>query len=317
MQEVVSAYREHLVRTRRPRTVGAYMPVVEGLVEYLPRDPAGAWLPVQALDKGLLERFLVDWARSEGAAMSGDSWNQSLYALRSFFEFLFKEEVVNVNPAKRIDRIKVERPERIPLNFDEMVTFVEAIERESPAGLKARNVAIAQVFIHCGLRVTELASLTVDQVDFAREFLLDVRTKGGKWLSARLNDTVMVALQEWLAVRSLLYVPETEKALFLSTRLTRLSVRAIDELISGFGVKARIARPVTPHVLRHSSATELVETCNLDLRAAQKFLDHQSIKTTEIYVHDTDRLRRKVAEAMDEEWKRRVAERQALRPTGT
>lgn len=317
MQDVRVAYREHLERRgQRPRTIATYTAVLDELVEFLPCDSTGAWISVEAADKAVLERFLSSQARADGT-LSADAWNQRMYALRSFYEFLFKAEVINVNPAKRLDRMKVKRPERIPLNFDEMVSYVEVVERDSPPGLRARNVAIVKVFIHVGLRVSELASLNVDQVDFDREFLLDIRTKGGKWLSARLNDTAMEALREWMAVRATLGVPDSEKALFLSTRSTRLSVRAIDELVPLYAAKAGITGRVTPHVLRHSTATEIVETCKLPLRHAQKFLDHQSIKTTEIYVHDSGRLRRETAEAVDAKWKERVAERQALRPTGT
>jgi site-specific recombinase XerD len=317
MQEVQTAYREYLGRRgKSPRTIETYTNVVAEFVEFLAVDSVGAWLSVEAADKGIVERFLSSQSRADGT-VSPDAWNQRMYSLRSLYDFLFKEQIVNSNPAKRIDRMTVKRPERIPLSFDEMVRMVETVERESPRGLRARNVAIVQVFIHVGLRVSEVASLNIDQVDFDREFLLDVRTKGQNWLSSRLNDTAMAALQDWLAVRATLGLPESEKALFVSTRLKRLSVRSIDELVPLYAELAGIPGRVTPHVLRHSSATEIVETCKLPLRNAQKFLNHQSVKTTELYVHDSGQVRRETAAAFDEEWKKRVAERQALRPTGT
>jgi site-specific recombinase XerC len=136
---------------RQPRTIAAYMPVVEDLAEFLPRDRDGNSLSLRAIRRADLSKFLQDQARTE-RTLSKALWNVRLAALRAFFDYLFKQEVIDVNPAQRIDRFKIKPPPRVPLDLDEMITLVEAVESQSPSAVRTRNVAIVQVLIHCGLR---------------------------------------------------------------------------------------------------------------------------------------------------------------------
>jgi integrase/recombinase XerD len=309
MKDAVTAFREYLTieKGRRPRTVAAYLPVIEGLLEFLPVDEHGEAPQLAALRRADLSRYLQDLARSS-ATLSKGQWNNRLAALRAFFHYLFMQEVIDVNPASRIERQKIKGPDRIPLTLEEMVALVTAIEKHSPKAVRTRNVAVVQVLIHCGLRVHELAGLRLDQVDLAGRHLLNVRTKGGKKLSAPMNDVVAEAVEKYLlADRDRLLFPDEMPELFATRDGTPLSTRGVQQLVREYAKKAGIKRQVTPHILRHSSATELVEDLGFDIRIAQGFLGHESVKTTEIYVHANRRRPRKAMEALAVAWKQQVA----------
>lgn len=322
MEDAVAAFREYLEieRVRSKRTVQTYVPVIEALVDFLPCDAEGRSPSLASLGQADLRRFLREQARSTGAP-SKVLWNVRLAALRSFYQYLFKAEVVDVNPALRIDRFKVAPPPRIPLNLDEMLTLVETIEQWSPTALVTRNVAIALVFMHCGLRVQEVSALRVDQVDVQRDFLVGVRTKGSKRLSAPMNDVVREALEKYLARdrAALLFPtdPEDVPELFVTGEGKGIAIRTVEELIRSYAKKAGISRAVTPHLLRHSSATELVEDPEFALEDARDFLNHESVKTTELYIHRSPSRQRKAVTALGRKWRARAAVRSARPGTGT
>lgn len=208
-------------------------------------------------------------------------WNLRLAALRSFVGYLMHTEVIVQDPTLSIERHKIASREPIPLSLDEFLALVEAAAKSG--AFPARNVAILQTLFHTALRVSELVSLDVDQLDWDAYVFRDVRTKGSKWLSAPFNDMAAEALEKHLADRGK-QRQVTEGALFLSNRGTRLSTRSIQQLVSELGKEAGIGRPVTPHILRHSSATELVEL-GTPLKVVQEICGHASSATTEKYIH--------------------------------
>lgn len=300
-------------RRRQPRTTATYMGVLKEFAEFLPREASGETVAIEQVDKALLVRFLTAQARAAGETSSA-TWNIRLAALRAFYDYLFKQEVIAVNPALRVDRQSVHANQPVPLSLDEMLGLIEAFERHSPSALKSRNVALAQVFMHCGLRVQEVVSLRLDQVDLVGGFLLDVRTKGGKKLSSPMNDVVTQAISTYLRDRRTLVFPEEPAELFVCRNGMPLSVRLVQQLVKGYAKRAGITRRVTPHLLRHSSASELVEL-GINLRVVQEHLGHASVKTTERYTRVSDPARRSAVDAFGAAWRRRERERQ--RPTGT
>lgn len=310
MHQFVPAWVEYLAieNGRLPTTIGRYVSVMEDFVDFLTLTPETAELPLEAIGKKHLRRFLLHYAgRADHASPS--SWNLGLAALRSFYGFLFEDEVIDLNPAMRIKRRKV-KPGRepLPLSIDEFLSFTEAMER-GPENRRSRNVAIAAVFFHCGIRVTELVSLNVEQVDFQNSKLLDVCLKGRKWLSAHLNEELAPALKRYLNDRHRFHAAADEPALFLSERKQRISVRAVQEMVKVYAKRAGINRPVGPHLLRHSLATVL-DDMGVSLPKIKDQLKHESIATTCRYTHVRDPERRQISVRMAERVAGRRQERQ-------
>lgn len=312
MHQALEEFRTYLakVRRRQPRTVSTYMEVLSAFSEFLPRDEAGAPVEIERVEKALLTRFLTSEVRGSGET-SAATWNIRLAALRAFYDYLFKQEVIDMNPALRVERQSVHANQPVPLDLGEMLSLVDAL-RASPTALATRNVALAQVFMHCGLRVREVVSLRVDQVDLTGRYLLDVRTKGGKKLSSPMNDVVTEALTNYLRDRPALVFPDDPSELFVSREGKALSVRVVQQLVVSYAKRAGIARTVTPHLLRHSSASELVEL-GVNLRVVQEHLGHASVKTTERYTRVSDPARRSAVDSFGAAWRRKERERE----TGT
>jgi integrase/recombinase XerC len=293
MHRLIESFSQYLrvERMRGATTITRYVDVIDALERFLASEP-GAPVTFEAAGKLQLTAFLRAESAFSGAP-SRSVWNQELSALRSFYGYLFKQELVTVNPAHKIDFLKTRSKERVPVSFDDYLALVDAAEASSKA-YRARNVALTQVFFHCGLRVSEVASLDVEQLDLERRVLTNVRRKGDKFLSAPISDLVAEALER--------YLPERERfpsasALFLSDRGRRMSVRAVQDVIRSLGERAGLQRSVSPHVLRHGSATELAEL-GTKLEVIQEHLGHESVLTTRRYVHTKDAARRAAVDAL-------------------
>lgn len=294
-------------RMRSPRTVEQYIDTLAEFSAFLVTE-YGANIALEAVAKPALVTFLRRGCVTDGEP-SRSLWNGRLAALRAFYDFLYKTEVIQANPALKIDRMKVNPKEPLPLSLDEFLSLVEAMEK-APLYYRSRNVALAQVLFHSALRVSEIVSLNLSQVDFDNYVFVNVRTKGGKWLSLPFNDLVAEALERYLKDRECLVPHEHETALFLSDRRQRLSTRAVQELLKSYGRGAGINRTVTPHLLRHSGATELDEL-GVTLPVIQGILNHAHISTTQRYVHAKGTARRKAIDLLGATVAKRMRERQA------
>ena len=216
-----------------------------------------------------------------GASMKRKTQNYYLIALRAFLKFLAKRGIKAL-PPEYIELAKV--PER---HLD-LITAGE-LERllKAPAGNDAkalRDRAIMELLFSTGLRVSELCALNTD-IDLSRDEL-SVRGKGEKVRVVFLSPTAKSAVSLYLKSRK-----DMEEALFVSGRtkkLHRIDPRTVQLLIKFYATKAGITQKVTPHTLRHSFATDLLEG-GADLRSVQALLGHASITTTQIYTHVTDK----------------------------
>ena len=289
------------VRRHSPRTIRNYMPVVrEFFSVFAPHDGAGAdW--VVRVDKSAIREFIRRPGPS-GRPPTAALWNLRLSAMRSFFDYLLETEAVSANVALRLDRQRVRSKERIPLSFGELVRLVDATSRHSEPVYRGRNIAILLTLIHTALRVAEVVSLNVAQVDFEHQALADVRAKGGKSLAVAFNGVVADALRVCLADRARLEPADGQVALFVSDRGRRLSIRSVQEMVKRFGRLADIQTPVTPHVLRHSAATQLA-ALGTPLRVIQEICGHASVTTTERYVHVNGVERRRAIDALAARWR--------------
>lgn len=232
------------------------------------------------------------------SAGSRSVFNHHLSALRAFYDWLFSDVSGAVNPARLIKRVKVFSKKRIPLSLPEFILLLQAASGGTRR-YRTRNRALIQVGFFSALRVSELASLSVSQLDVVGRLVVNIPTKGSKWQSLRLPPAVFETLLNYLDERSQFGPTPDEDALFLSDRGTRLSVRQIEEIVRGLAKVAEIPRSVSPHLLRHSVATALAER-GVSLWALQNLLNHESIAATARYIHVSSELTTALA-ALDNE----------------
>lgn len=206
--------------------------------------------------------------------------NYYLIALRTFLKYLAWRNI-DALQANRIELAKVGARELDLISGQELGRLLEAPKGITEKAL--RDKAILELFFSTGLRVSELCNLDTDSFDLkADEF--SVRGKGEKVRLVFLSPAAKVALKNYLSKRQNI----DEAALFVSEKNTRLTPRSVERIIKFYALKAGISKKVTPHVIRHSFATDLLKN-GADLRAVQMLLGHANIATTQVYTHLTDK----------------------------
>ncbi|MCA9641597.1 MAG: tyrosine-type recombinase/integrase, partial [Myxococcales bacterium] len=316
MNDLAGRFRRYVADERKlsANTVATYCGVARAFLTQL-HEELGPEVPIQAVAAADVRRFLQ--LRSPGgerAAKAG--WNLQLCALRSLFAYLEREGIMDCNPADEVDRVKVRSSPPHPPTLDDVLALIDAIEERSPEPYRLRNVLIVQLLFHCSLRVSELVSLDVDQVvldpnDVAGYRLLGVRRKGDKRQHIVFNDVVAEAIESYLDARARFAAPEGEPALLLSDRRRRLSASAVRRIVRRYAELAGIrssTRSVSPHSLRHASATEM-ERLGARPRVIQEHLGHASIQTTQRYLHAAEDEQRGAVDGVGERFRTRQAAR--------
>lgn len=218
---------------------------------------------------------------------------RKLSAARSFFRFLMREKMAEVNPFDNLLTPKI--PKKLP-NFlypEEMARLLKA-PKSDPLG--RRDLAILEILYSSGIRVTELASLSLNELDLA-EGEIRVFGKGSKERIVLFGSHAVSAVKDYLkTARPELLAGKKSAAVFIGRRGTRLTTRQIERLIKYYAKKAGIVKKVTPHTLRHSFATHLLDG-GADLRMVQELLGHVSLSTTQVYTHVTKERLKKVYES--------------------
>ncbi|MHB9073424.1 MAG: tyrosine recombinase XerC [Desulfobaccales bacterium] len=209
---------------------------------------------------------------------------RKLSALRTFFKYLMRLGVLTQNPAKLAPSPKLEKPLPHYLSVDE--TFHLLSEPKGDDFGACRDKAVLEVFYSGGLRLSELAGLSLGDVDLGPG-ILRVWGKGSKERLAFLGEPAKAALANYLPLRQRFLTQQgtgDETALFVNSRGGRLSTRGVARLVAKWVAKSGLSQGLTPHGLRHSFATHLLEG-QADLRAVQELLGHASISTTGRYTH--------------------------------
>ncbi len=276
----VDGYLDHLrvERALSPRSIDAYARDLGKLCvlaeAHEVRGPEG-------LDAALVGAYLAELGK---AGIGARSAARHLSAVRGFCRFLLRERVIEADPCALIERPKVAR--RLP-----KVLAVEEIERilEAPDPLSFRGVrdrAMLQVMYAAGLRVSEVVGLKLGDVDLQKG-LVSAFGKGGKRRLVPLGEPAIEALTLYLSYRQGHPGALSSKALFLSPRGKALTRQGVWKLLTAYARGVGVRKPSSPHKLRHSFATHLLEG-GADLRSVQALLGHADISTTEIYTHVTD-----------------------------
>lgn len=220
-----------------------------------------------------------------------------LIALRNFLSYCAKRGIETLGP-QFIELPKVRRKQVTFLSPEELTRLIDEIKTDDPSGLRDR--AIIELLFSSGLRVSELVALNRDHVNTRRrEFM--VRGKGQKDRPVFISQAATDHLERYLATRTdsliALFISYSHRHNNLETNgdFRRLTPRSIQRIVSRYAKLAGITKPVTPHTMRHSFATDLLMN-GADLRSVQSMLGHSSISTTQIYTHVTDKHLREVHE---------------------
>jgi site-specific recombinase XerD len=220
-----------------------------------------------------------------GNNLNKKTQNYYLIALRAFLKYLAKRSIASLPPDK-IELAKTPQRE-LDLITEEELTRLLDIKGDKIKDL--RDKAILELLFSTGLRVSELCALNCDSFSEARAGEISIRGKGGKIRVVFISESAKQAVKNYLDKRT-----DTEEALFISERLIfRLTPRSIERMIKQCAAKAGISKKVTPHVIRHCFATDLLSN-GADLRSVQALLGHSNIATTQIYTHITDKQLRDV-----------------------
>ncbi len=224
--------------------------------------------------------------RATGDTIKKKTQNYYLIALRSFLKFLTKRNISSL-PADHIELAKIGERQIDIISQEELKRLLDAPSKEKNQERKYRDKAIMEMLFSTGLRVSELCSLQNDLDLRLDEF--SIRGKGGKVRMVFLSDEAKRAVKDYLALRK-----DMSEALFVevnqdvSTFKKPLTRRSIERIVKRYATIAGISKKVTPHVIRHVFATDLLGN-GADIRSVQMMLGHSNISTTQIYTHVTDK----------------------------
>ena len=275
MQKELTSFYQYLKSEKRysPHTIKNYQRDLNHFRDFCETHDIEHWARV---DSHLMRAYVAARHRN---GLGGRSLQRELSAIRSFFNFLRREAVVKTNPVRGVSAPKTARKLPTPLDVDEMAQLL-SVERDTP--LSIRDWAMMELMYSAGLRLAELVSLNIDSIDLT-DNSVPVVGKGSKTRIVPVGRFAKESLTQWLKVRTDL-ANRGEMALFISSRGTRISVRAVQQRMKQWGIAQGIDSPVHPHRLRHSFASHLLESSG-DLRAVQELLGHADISTTQIYTH--------------------------------
>lgn len=288
-KDIVSRYRRYLKLEKgySVNTLDAYMRDVDKLFRYLAVEQVDV-LDVKLEDLEHFAAFISDLGicpRSLARILSG---------VRQFYRFLVIDGYLEVDPTELLESPK--QPDHLPevLSTAEVDLLEQAIDLSKWEG--HRNRAIIEVLFSCGLRVSELTNLKLSNL-YIEEQYIRVMGKGSKERLVPISPRALDELSYWFADRNVMKIkPGEEDYVFLNRRGQHLTRTMILIMIKRYAVEAGIKKTISPHTLRHSFATSLLEG-GADLRAIQAMLGHESIGTTEIYTHiDTSTLRQEILE---------------------
>ncbi len=274
-----------LEKSLADNSVEAYLRDIEKLTDYL--QTTKRMVTPQELKLKDLENF-VQWTGELGMTVASQS--RIISGMKSFYRYCVMEQVVTANPTELLESPRQKRMLPDTLSFEEIESIIAQIDLSKPEG--GRNKAILETMYSCGLRVSELVNLRISclflDVGFIRvigkgdkERLVPIGSEAIRYINIYRND-----IRVHIKIK-----PGQEDFLFLNRRGSKLSRVMIFLMLKELAQKAGITKNISPHTLRHSFATHLVEG-GADLRAVQEMLGHESITTTEIYTHlDREYLR--------------------------
>ncbi|HHP50631.1 MAG TPA: site-specific tyrosine recombinase XerD [Moorella mulderi] len=289
MRHVLDEFLYYLVVERglAENTLLSYSTDLLQFIEYLEKRGVRGW---EEVNHGLILAYIIQMQKQ---GRSPATISQHLAALKSLYSFLVRERLVGHNPTEYLESPRL--PKRLPrvLTVEEVERLLAQPRVDTPAGL--RDKAMLELLYATGLRVSQLVALNVDHIDLEGQFLRCL----GKGSRERVVPVAPVACRHvekyLLQARVKLAKDRGEPALFLNQQGRRLSRQGCWKIIKAYARSAGLQKEITPHTLRYSFATHLLEN-RADLRAVQELLGHADITATQIYTHLTQKKIREVYE---------------------
>lgn len=295
-------------RNASEHTISAYS---SGCVEFAlkMRNADETFNDWQSVDREEAKSFI---SQLYDAGNSKRSIARKLSALRSFFRYLCRENIVSGNPFADLPKMKLDKPLPRVMNISQIDNLINAVSavwgdaivskrvrtEEGAEFSCARDKAMIEVIYSGGLRISEATGINMGDIDLSSG-VVKVRGKGKKERLAALGNPAVRAIREYLSIRRSLGLGgrERESALFLNQSGTRLTPRSFQRDLKNYLICAGLPPDFTPHKLRHSFATHLLDA-GADLRSVQEMLGHENLSTTQIYTHvSAERLRKVYQEA--------------------
>ena len=284
LEEYYTQFFEHLRYERNvsEHTLRNYTSDLLQFLEHIaPFDAAGKRREVSIRDIDHLT--IREWlAELHGLNKKKTSIARKLASLRTFFQFLVREGMLEMNPAKLVSTPRIERKLPSHLSIEDAVRFIETPDIGTDLGKRDR--AILEFLYATGIRVSELTKLDIKDIDFQGKSVR-VTGKRRKQRIVPFNDLALQALIGYLSVRnSFLANEQDEKAVFLNYQGTRITTRSVGRMVDKYITQCADIHDISPHSLRHSFATHLLDS-GADLRHIQELLGHVRLSTTQIYTH--------------------------------
>ncbi len=274
----IADYRSYLrfERSMSPNTIESYSRDVTALCAYLGNN--GCQRIEDATGESLC-RYIATLAENN---ISKRSQARAISSIKSFFDFLERENRIPRTPCDVLDSPKMQKYLPVVLSVEEVEAIINSVDLSKPEG--HRNKAMLEMLYSCGLRVSELITLKISDLFFDERFIR-VKGKGSKQRLIPVGDYAVNAVTLYLEQRRTLPVARgSEDYLFLNRRGKPLTRQMVFKIVTDQAAAAGIGKTISPHTFRHSFATHLVEN-GADLRVVQQMLGHESILTTEIYTH--------------------------------
>ncbi|MDK2820054.1 MAG: integrase/recombinase XerD [Clostridia bacterium] len=290
MHQLLDEYLYYLVVERglAENTLQSYSTGLEQYIKYLKEAGVNSFNEVS---RGLIVAYMV---KMQQKGKSPATICQHLAALKSFHQFLLREKLVDNDPTANMESPRQSKKLPQILTVDEVEKLLAQPRLDTPAGL--RDKAMLELLYATGLRVSELIKLTVDQVNLEGEFIRCMG-KGSKERIVPMGQVACFYVRTYIEKgRGKLIKEKTEPALFVNQHGRSISRQGCWKIIKAYARAANLKKDITPHTLRHSFATHLLEN-GADLRSVQELLGHADIGTTQIYTHLT---KKKIREVYDQ-----------------
>ncbi|MFV0381873.1 MAG: tyrosine recombinase XerC [Breznakia sp.] len=272
-------------------TLDAYRRDIQEFINFVESEGVSSY---EAVDRIVVHNYIVMLRNrfSSTGHLTNNSISRKLSSLRSFYHYLNEQSLLTHNPFSYVKSPK--REKRIPefLFYDEVETLLDTIDMSNDEGV--RNRTMLELMYACGLRVSEVVSLNIENIDF-HEQIVNITGKGDKQRLVPFYDDMKDLLLQYLTIRPKWVCKEKHNVLFVNKRGDKLTSRGVQYILDKVAMKSGLLMKVHPHMLRHSFATHLLDN-GADLRIVQELLGHTSLSTTQIYVHVTQEHLKKTYE---------------------
>ena len=255
-------------------TLSSYQRDLGRFVDYCRQEDIPGW---KSIDSQHIRSYV---ARLHRQGLAAKSIQRMLSSVRSLFKYLLRHHLLEHDPSTGISTPKVKRKLPEVMNPDELSHLMQLDENDP---LATRDMAMMELLYSCGLRLAELVSLNLNDVEWQNQ-IITVTGKGSKQRIVPFGRHAKTALQHWLKKRELFVKSADEDAIFISQRGKRISHASVQHRISKWAAEKGVKQRVYPHLMRHSFASHLLEASK-DLRAVQELLGHANLSTTQIYTH--------------------------------